>query len=43
MFLSYEKISKNAAKLDSFIQCSVHIFLGHDGWVWKTNLKRYNL
>ena len=25
------KISKKAIKLDSFLQYSVHIFLGHDG------------
>ena len=37
MFLRYEKISKKAVKLGSFFQFSVHIFLGHDGCVWKVN------
>ena len=31
LFLRYKKISKKAIKLGSFLQCSVHIFLGHDG------------
>ena len=31
LFLRYKKISKKAVKLGSFLQCSVHIFLGHDG------------
>ena len=30
LFLRYKKISKKAVKLGSFLQCSVHIFLGHD-------------
>ena len=30
LFLRYKKISKKAATLISFLQCSVHIFLGHD-------------
>ena len=33
-FLRYKKISKKAVKLGSFLQCSVHIFLGHDGYFW---------
>ena len=39
LFLRYEKIPKKAVKLDSFLQCSVHIFLGHDDCVWKINLR----
>ena len=39
LFLRYKKISKKAAKLGSFLQCSVHIFLGHDGCILKTNLR----
>ena len=39
LFLRYKKISKKAVKLCSFLQCSVHIFLGHDGCVWKNNLR----
>ena len=31
LFLSYKKISKKALKTGGFFQCSVHIFLGHDG------------
>ena len=30
---SYNKSFKEVAKLGSFIQCSVYIFLGHDGCV----------
>ena len=30
LFLRYKKISKKAVKIDGFLQCSVHIFLGHD-------------
>ena len=26
-------------KVGSFLQCSVHIFLGHDGCVWKNDLR----
>ena len=33
------KIFKKAVKLGSFLQCSVHIFLGHDGCVWKNDLR----
>ena len=31
LFLRSKEISKKAVKLGSFLQCSVHIFLGHDG------------
>ena len=31
--------SKKAVKLHSFLQCSVHIFLWHDGCIWKINLR----
>ena len=33
LFLRYKKVSKKADKLVSFLECSVHIFLGHDGCV----------
>ena len=26
----YKKISKKAVKIGGFLQCSVHVFLGHD-------------
>ena len=39
MFLRYEKISKKAVKLGSFVQYSVHVFLGHEGCVWKINIR----
>ena len=39
LFLRYKKISKKAVKLGSFLQCSVHIFLGHDEGVWKIKLR----
>ena len=39
MFLRYKKSSKNAVKVCSFLQCSVHIFLGHDGGFCKINLR----
>ena len=39
LFLRYKKIFKKAVKLGSFLQSSVHIFLGHDGCVWKNNLR----
>ena len=29
LFLTYEKISMKAVKLGSFLQCLVHVFLGH--------------
>ena len=35
----YKKISKKSVKLGSFLQCSVHIFLEHDGYFWKINWK----
>ena len=38
LFLRYKKISKKAVKLGGFLQCSVYIFLGHDGCFWKINL-----
>ena len=31
LFLRYKRIPKKAVKLGSFLQYSVHIFLGHDG------------
>ena len=39
LFLRYKQISKKAVKLRSFFHCSVHIFLGHDGSIWKINLR----
>ena len=39
LLLMYEKISTNAVKLGSFLECSVHIFLGHDGCFWKIDLR----
>ena len=39
LFLRYKKISKKAVKLDSFLQCSVHIFVGHDCCFLKINLR----
>ena len=39
LFLRYKQISKKAIKLGSFFQCSVHIFLGHDGSAWQINLR----
>ena len=39
LFLRYKKISKIVVKLGRFLQCSVHIFLEHDGWFWKFVLK----
>ena len=35
LFSSYKKISKKAIKLASFLQWSLHLFLGHDGCFWK--------
>ena len=32
-------IYKKAVKLGSFLQYIVHMFLGHDGYIWKNNLK----
>ena len=34
-----ENFHKKAVKLDSFLQCWVHILLGHDGCFWKINLR----
>ena len=31
--ITYKKISKKAVKIVGFVQCSVHIFLGHDSSV----------
>ena len=31
LFLRYKKIPMKVVKLGSFLQCSVNIFLGHDG------------
>ena len=39
LFLSYKTICKKAVKLGSFLQCSVNIFLQHDGCFWKINLR----
>ena len=39
LFLRYEKISKKYVKIGGFHQCSVHIFLGHDGCFRKINLR----
>ena len=39
LFLRYKKVSKKAVKLGSFLQYSVYIFLGHDGSIWKINLR----
>ena len=39
LFLKYKKISKKVVKLGSFLQCSVHISVGHYGCVWKVNLR----
>ena len=39
LVLRYKKNSKKAVKLGSFLQCSVHTFLGHDNYVSKINLR----
>ena len=39
LFWRCKKMSKKAVNLGSLLQCSVHIFLGHDGSVWKINLR----
>ena len=39
LLLRYKKKSKKAAKLGSFLQCSVHMFLRHNSCFWKINLK----
>ena len=41
LFLKYKTISKKAAKLGSFLQCSVHIFLGLDGDFGKINFENF--
>ena len=33
LFFRYKKISKTAVKLGGLFQCSVNIFLGHDGCI----------
>ena len=38
--LRYKKMSNKAIKLGSFLQCSVHIFLGHDGY-FKNEFKNF--
>ena len=38
LFLRYKKISKKAVKIRGFLQCSVHIFVGHNGCFWKINV-----
>ena len=38
--LRYKKMSKKAIKLGSFLQCSVHIFLGYDGY-FKNKFKNF--
>ena len=42
---NFQEISKKAVKLDSFLQCSLHMFLGHDGCFtnqFKNFMKPYN-
>ena len=39
LFVRYKKISKKAAKLGSFLQYSVKIFIEHDGCIWKTDIR----
>ena len=39
LFLRYKKIFRKAVKIGGFLQCSVHIFLGHDAYFWKINLR----
>ena len=31
LLLKYKTISKKAVEIGDFLQCPVHIFLGHDG------------
>ena len=38
--LRYRYMSKKAVRLGSFIQCSVHIFLGHDS-CFKDHFKNF--
>ena len=37
--LRHKKMSKKVVKICDFLQCWVHIFLGHDGCFWKINLR----
>ena len=39
LFLRYEKVSKKAVKLGSFLNCLVPTFLGHEGCLSKINLR----
>ena len=39
LFLRYKKISKKVVEMVIFLQCSVQIFQGHDGYFWKINLR----
>ena len=39
LFLRYEKNSKKAVKLGSFLNCLVPTFLGHEGCLSKINLR----
>ena len=39
LFLRYKKIPKKIVKIGGFLQCPVHIFIGHDGSFWKINLR----
>ena len=36
LFLRYKKVSRKAAKIVGFLQCSVHTFLGYGGWKMMT-------
>ena len=38
--INFQEISKKAIKLDSFPQCSLHIFLGHDS-CFKNQFKNF--
>ena len=39
MLLRCDKIPEKAVKLGSFLQFSLHIFIRHDGYIWKINLR----
>ena len=39
VLLRYKEINKKAVKLGSFLQFSVHVFLGHDGCISKIDLR----
>ena len=41
LFLRFKKVSKKGVKLGSFLQCSIHIFRGHDGCFWKINWRSF--